>query len=209
MTLKTAVAAALPALLLSLTAQAAPAAKPEDVVIAAVDSVLDRVRSEKELLAAQPEKVYEVIDDLITPHFDFQIMSRWVLGKHWRTASAEQRELFVKEFQTLLIRTYAKGLLEFNEEKVNYLETLAGRRPEVVMVKTEVAPGGGRPPTPINYTMRLNDGRWKVVNVAFAGVSLVETYRKSFASEISNHGFDALLQKLAGKNQGLARALTE
>ncbi len=207
MTLKTAVSAAL--LLLSMTAGAAPAAKPEDVVTATVDSVLDRVRAEKELLDAQPEKVYEVIDDLITPHFDFQIMSRWVLGKRWRTASAEQRDLFVKEFQTLLIRTYAKGLLEFNEEKVNYLETLEGRRPEVVMVKTEVAPGGGQPPIPINYTMRLNDGRWKVVNVAFAGVSLVETYRKSFASEISNHGFDALLQKLAGKNQGLARALAE
>ena len=193
----------LPALTLTSPAQAID--KPEDVILGTVDSVIDRINAEREMLDAQPETVYDLINDLIIPVFDFNNMSRWILGKYWKQATEEQRATFTTEFKALLVRTYAKAVLGFTNEKVNYLETLTGSKPNIVMVKTEIVSDGGV--TPVNYTMHISDGSWKVVNVAFEGISLVETYRKSFASEIRNNGLETLLQKLVDKNEKLEQSL--
>ena len=190
---------------LTITAPAQEIDKPEDVILGTVDDVIARITAEREMLDAQPESVYNLINDLIIPVFDFNNMSRWILGKHWKEASEEQRATFTGEFKALLVRTYAKAVLGFTNERVNYLETLTGSKPNIVMVKTEIVSDGGV--TPVNYTMHISDGSWKVVNVAFEGISLVETYRKSFASEIRNNGLDTLLQKLVDKNEKLEQSL--
>ncbi len=193
--------------LLTVTAPAQDIEKPEDVILSTVDNVISRITAEREMLDAQPETVYNLINDLIIPVFDFHNMSRWILGKYWKQASEEQRGVFTTEFKDLLVRTYAKAVLGFTNEKVNYLETLTGSKPNIVMVKTQIISEAGI--TPVNYTMHISDGSWKVVNVAFEGISLVETYRKSFASEIRNNGLESLLQKLVDKNETLERSLTE
>ena len=190
---------------LAITAPAQEIDKPEDVVLSTVENVIARITAEREMLDAQPETVYDLINDLIIPVFDFNNMSRWILGKYWKEASEEQRSTFTSEFKALLVRTYAKAVLGFTNESVNYLETLTGSKPNIVMVKTEIVSDGGV--TPVNYTMHISDGSWKVVNVAFEGISLVETYRKSFASEIRNNGLDTLLQKLVDKNEKLEQSL--
>ena len=190
---------------LTLTSPAQAIDKPEDVILGTVDSVIDRINAERERLDAQPETVYDLINDLIIPVFDFNNMSRWILGKYWKQATEEQRAVFTNEFKALLVRTYAKAVLGFTNERVNYLETLTGSKPNIVMVKTEIVSDGGV--TPVNYTMHISDGSWKVVNVAFEGISLVETYRKSFASEIRNNGLETLLQKLVDKNEKLEQSL--
>ena len=185
---------------------AANTSKPEDVILTTVDNVIARITAEREMLDAQPDTVYDLINDLIIPVFDFSNMSRWILGKYWKDASAEQRNVFTSEFKNLLVRTYAKAVLGFSNEKVNYLETLTGSKPNIVMVKTEIVSDSGS--IPVNYTMHSSDGGdWKVVNVAFEGISLVETYRKSFASEIRNNGLETLIQKLVDKNEKLEQSL--
>ena len=190
---------------LTITAPAEELDKPEDVILSTVDNVIARITAEREMLDAEPETVYDLINDLIIPVFDFNNMSRWILGKYWKEASEEQRATFTSEFKALLVRTYAKAVLGFTNERVNYLETLTGSKPNIVMVKTEIVSDGSV--TPVNYTMHISDGSWKVVNVAFEGISLVETYRKSFASEIRNNGLETLLQKLVDKNEKLEQSL--
>ncbi len=50
-------------------------------------------------------------------------MSKWLLGKNWQHATELQQKRFVEEFQTLLIVTYAKALLQYSGEKIEYLPT--------------------------------------------------------------------------------------
>ena len=190
---------------LTITTHAQDIEKPEGVILSTVDNVIARITAEREMLDAQPDTVYNLINDLIIPVFDFNSMSRWILGKYWKQASEQQRAVFTEEFKDLLVRTYAKAVLGFTNERVNYLETLTGSKPNIVMVKTEIVSDAGV--TPVNYTMHISDGNWKVVNVAFEGISLVETYRKSFASEIRNNGLETLIQKLVDKNEKLEQSL--
>ena len=79
-------------------AQAA-AESPDAIVKETSDGVINRINSERSMLDAHPEKIYDLVDELIIPHFDFISMSKWVLGKNWKAASDAQRTEFVEQFK--------------------------------------------------------------------------------------------------------------
>ena len=188
--------------LAATTAAALPAA--EDVVRATTDQTVARLRAQKPDLQAHPEKIYDLIHELVIPHFDFPSMSKWVLGSNWRNATDAQRESFIAQFRTLLVRTYAKALLEYSDTDIRFLNSENNPNSNVVIVKTEVDQPGGGSAVPIHYRMHISDGGWKVVDVSVDGVSLVSTYRGSFASEISKGGLDNLIAKLVDRNEKIS-----
>ena len=178
---------------------AAPGA--DEVVRNTIDSVIERLVADKENLDSHPEQVYGLIKEIMVPHFDVPIMSRFILGKNWSTATGEQRQDFIDQFETLMIRTYAKALLEFTDEEFKYYPAESKPGSKLVIVKTEVSSvSGAASTTPIHFRMRMSDGKWKVIDVTIDGVSLVGTYRGSFASEIRKNGLDALITKLTERN---------
>lgn len=181
-------------------ATAAPSA--EEVVKSTANQVLAKLRSEREMLRQKPTALYQLVNELIIPHFDFRRMSQWVLGRYWRTASETQRSEFIDQFRTLLVRTYATALLEYSDQDIRYLPVQAPPGAKTVTVKTQVDRPGGAP-IPINYSMHNKDGDWKVFDVAVDGVSLVSTYRSTFGTQIRQDGLDALIKALAARNKEL------
>lgn len=176
------------------------AVEAQQLVIDTSTQVLERLRKDQESLKANPELIYPLVEDLVLPHFDFKRMSIWVLGKNWRKADPQQQEQFVDAFRTLLVRTYAKALLEYTEQEIKYLPFHADENAKRVTVRTEIAQPGGVN-IPINYSMFLSrSGKWKVYDISVDGVSLVTNYRTSFASEIRQGGIDKLLERLAEMN---------
>lgn len=188
-------------LMLSLvSASVAASTHPaQEVVRETANKVLERLRADKQELKENPEKIYALVHELIIPHFDFESMSKWVLGRYWRGATEAQQEQFTREFQTLLIRTYATALLEYSDQDIQYAPVNEDPESNLVTVRTEVKQDGAQS-IPINYTMHIADGEWKVVDVSVNGVSLVSTYRGSFASEVRRGSIETLLSKLAERN---------
>jgi phospholipid transport system substrate-binding protein len=132
-------------------------------------------------------------------------MSIWVLGKNWRKADGAQQKQFTNEFRTLLVRTYAKALLEYTDQKMRYLPLHAAEGAKRVTVKTEIEQAGG-PSIPLHYSIYLNkEGAWKVYDIKVDGVSLVSNYRSSFATEVRNGGIPKLLEKLAKMNEDASK----
>lgn len=187
-------------------AQAA-AQSPDAVVKETADGVINRINSERSVLDANPEKIYDLVHELVIPHFDFVSMSKWVLGKNWKDASESQRNEFVEQFKTLLVRTYARALLEYSGQAIKYFPAEDGGKPNLAVVKTELTSSGAQP-FPVAYRMYQKDQQWKVVDVTVDGVSLVSTYRGSFATQIKKSGFDSLIKELTDKNANLASNLT-
>ena len=186
-------------------AAAVSAATPgaEDVVRSTSNQVIERLAQEKQNLDAHPERLYELIQELVVPHFDFPIMSRWALGKAWNTIDAGSQEQFIVQFRTLLVRTYAKALMEYSDEKVEFLPLESDPNSNLVVIKTQVSGKGSANSTPINYRMHVSGGEWKVIDISVDGVSLIGTYRGSFAAEIRKSGIDSLIQKLTERNERL------
>ena len=52
----------------------------------------------------------------------------------------------------------------------------------------------------MSYSLRLKDNEWKVYDLSIDGVSLVTSYRGTFAQEVRKGGIEGLLQLLHDKN---------
>jgi len=172
---------------------------PQALVQETSEKMLAQIKAEQQLLAEEPERLYELVNEIVLPHFDFEYMSQLVLGKYWRRASADQRRAFTGEFRTLLVRTYAKSLSAYTDQTITFLpfRELKG---DDVTVRTEVEQPGSFP-IPIDYRLHQRAGAWKVFDIIIDDVSLVTNYRSSFTREIRKGGIEGLIGTLEQRNR--------
>lgn len=187
-------------------------APPHEVLRGASEEMLSVLHAHRDTLRTDPQALYGLVEKSLAPHVDFPLMSQLVLGRHWRTASASQRERFITEFRTLLVRFYVGALLDDPrklDELLDFSDTLIQFRPaepeedaRKALVRAEVHLPSARVVL-VSFNLRRKDDGWKVYDVTVEGVSLVTNYRSSFASEIRQGGLDALIERLAARNRAL------
>jgi phospholipid transport system substrate-binding protein len=137
---------------------------------------------------------------VIYPHADFDVIAPLVLGKHWKTAAPTDRERFKKEFRTLLVRSYSRAFVEYNNWTLRFQPIVVVGNGKKVVVKSEVLQPGLKP-VQVNYRMFQGKGGWKVYDIIIEGVSLVTNYRSSFSEDIQKKGsLSALIDSLAKRN---------
>ena len=188
------------ALVVCSSAAVAEIVTPAALVKNTANEVLEIIKNDKDIQAGDMHKINALAEDKVLPHFDFERMSRLVLGKDWSPASKEQQGLFINQFRTLLIRTYASALSKYRNQTIEY-KTLSEQSGDTdVTVKTLILQPGGEP-LPLNYKLDKAGEDWKVYDLEINGVSLVNSYRGQFSTEIRKSGMDGLIQKLADKNK--------
>jgi phospholipid transport system substrate-binding protein len=174
--------------------------EPQALVKQASDDMLKALKDHEAELETKPEKIYELVESILMPHFDFEKMSKLALGKNWRVANDEQRVRFIEEFRLLLIRTYSTAMLEYTDEEIRFLPFRDDLSRKRVTVPMEVLQAAG-PSIPMALSLYQNDAAaWKVYDVKIDGISLVTNYRSSFANEIRNGGMEQLIKNLAERN---------
>ena len=68
-----------------------------------------------------PDKVNALVGRILLPHFDTEYSARLVLGRHWKTASPEQRLRFVNSFYHSLLNSYGEALLDFTDDRLKVM----------------------------------------------------------------------------------------
>jgi len=109
------------ALAIIFLSNSAFAQSPNEIIQSAADELAVALDGRKDELAENKSELYALIDKVLLPRFDRRYAAQLVLGRHWRTASAEQRDKFIDVFYGSLLRKYADGALEFDQEKVELL----------------------------------------------------------------------------------------
>lgn len=182
---------------------AATEVSPEMLVDNTAQEVLSIVRQDKELRAGNTAKILDLVEAKVLPHFNFTRMTRLAMGKNWNKATPQQQEELVKEFRTLLVRTYSNALSTYSDYKINVEPPRSRAEDADTTVKTKVMKDSGQP-VDIDYSMEKTGDGWKVYDVTVAGVSLVTNYRSTFNSQIREGGVEKLLKTLGDKNRALA-----
>ncbi len=191
------------ALLISSAVTAGETEAPLDLLKRTSDEVIKILKEKRKAIDADPGLVYQIVDEYIIPHLDDVTLAKLALGKNWRKASNDQKIEFVDQFRTLLVRTYSKSLQEFSDQKINFFPVKMKVDATKVTVKSEVLQSGG-PSIPMDYRMRLKGDAWKVYDIKIDGVSLVTSYRGTFAQEMRKGGMEGLLKMLQDKNAKVA-----
>lgn len=177
----------------------------ENLAKSTVDKVLQVIRAEKPAFEAEPSKLYSLVDEVVLPHFDFERMSKLVLAQNWNSASDDQKDRFAKEFRALIVRTYARSLLDYTDQEVKFLPA-RNEGDNRTTIRTEVVKPGTTKPIPIDYDMYFIKNQWKVYDVKVDGVSLVMNYRSSYTEEIRKSGLDGLIDQLKNKSADAMKA---
>ena len=182
------------AVLLVAAAAANPGA-PDAVIEGAVTELTEKLSGRKDELAEDRDALYALINDILLPRFDRKLAAQLVLAKHWRTASEEQRERFINAFYNSLLRKYADGLLEFDEDRIEVIEFRGDTSAKRSLVKTNVTLNDGTT-VPVHYDLVNRGDRWLIFNVKVEGVSYVSNYRTELDSEIRTSSLAAVIERL-------------
>lgn len=174
---------------------AASPGSPDAVIEGAVDELNEKLSGRKEELAKNREELYALINEVLLPRFDRKLAAQLVLAKHWRTASEEQRERFINAFYNSLLRKYADGLLEFDEDRIEVLEFRGDASAKRSLVKTNVTLDDGTQ-VPVHYDLVNRGDHWLIFNVKVEGVSYVSNYRTEIDAEIRETSLSAVIERL-------------
>lgn len=173
---------------------------PDVLVKSITEEVVGILKKDQDIQAGDAKKAADLIETKIVPHFNFIRMTRIAMGRNWQLASPEQQKALASEFKTLLVRTYSTALSNYRDQQIDYKPMRAKPEDTEVTVRSDVKQSGSSQPVAINYEMEKTPNGWKVYDVKVGGVSLVTTYRDTFASEVRERGVDGLIKSLVAKN---------
>lgn len=178
-------------------AQEDQAPEPREIVEQTTQAVLDVLRDTD--LSAEEKRGR--IRDIAYARFDFETISRLVLGRYRDRFSEAQLEGFASEFKRFLALQYGQRVDDYEGERVRVTAQLD--RPEGdVMVRSYVV-GGSVGRAEVDYRLRRTDGEWRIIDVVAGGRSLIVSYREQIAELFQEGGAERVLERLRERNAEL------
>lgn len=149
--------------------------------------------------ASQEEK-NKIFKQLFTENLDLDFIGKYVLGRYWRTASAQQRKDFINLYKEFNVQTWSKRFDEFKGKKFVFKGTGSANNPNQLYVNTEVPVENGKP-IDVKWRVYEHNGKMKIIDIIIENVSLAQTARNEYTSYIakSPKGIDGLLENLRAK----------
>lgn len=120
-------------------------------------------------------------------YFAVKTIARWVMGRHWRQANADQRRTYLKLYEDLMVEIYADRFERYAGETldVTRAEVMDGR--DAIVHSTLARPGTGEL-IRVAWRVRARGGAFKVIDIMVEGVSMGQAQRSEFASAIKRSG---------------------
>lgn len=180
---------------LSLLGLAGPAVAADEKAEAFIANVGDEVvRILQRDDASHDEKLAE-LKTMLDSYTDLDLVARLVLGRHWNSASGEQREEYVRLFRTLLMNTMAEQLGNYGGEtfRINGSTVLNERDSQV---QTQIVNPNSGQTYDVNWRVRDSDGRLAIIDLVAENVSLVVSQRNEVGSIIERQGMDGLIETM-------------
>lgn len=162
----------------------------------ATDTLLSDFYQNEALYRSDESAYRKMVEERVAVHFDFLMMSRYVLARHWRVASDEQKLAFARAFKAILVQSYSQALFEFKGREILFLGEREGRRANDVTVQTQIKDISSGKSLNIEYRAFNTQGQWKVVDVKVEGISLLLNYRKAYDQKLSRMSLDQLIKEM-------------
>lgn len=174
-----------------------PNVGPQALIEATTKQLFHAIKTERHALRAHPARMHELLSDILFPHIDFERITRFVLGRHWRNTTPAQRTRLMQALSMHHLRTFATALTEHTDPVITYLANRSRVTDDRAVVRTVMSKSDGTSVS-VDYRLHRGDhGQWKVYDVLIDGISLVTNYRAVVSAELSNRGVDHLIRRLA------------
>ena len=147
--------------------------------------------------------------NILVRGFHIKTISRFVLGRYWKTATEAQRRAYDHIFVDFIVRVYASRFDSYNGETFEILKSVESDIEGDLIIRTRILRPSGGTPIGVDYRVRVIDGGYRVVDVVVEGISMLHTHRVEFASVINRKGMDGLLDELRNQVRVRGEATAE
>lgn len=171
------------------------ASGPQQLIQTAATAMLAELDAHRDQYRADPNKVHQLVDQVLLPHFDVDYSARLVLGRHWNDASPEQRKRFIDAFYKSLLGNYGDALVDFTGDRLKVFPYTGDPSAQNATVRTQVRKNDGST-VAVNYSLRRTDQGWKAWDVVIEGISYIKSFRDDFGAEIDQKGLDEVIARL-------------
>ena len=139
---------------------------------------------------------------LLIHGFDIPFIGRFVIGRHWRAATPDQRGDYMALYSEFFLQTYASRIGEYSGQTFTVTGARAVNAKDFV-VRTRISRPGGQPFN-ADWRVRKVDGGYRVIDIMAEGVSLAITQRSEFASVAQRIGLDGLIATLRSRTLNIS-----
>ena len=189
-------------LALFLGINGAVAATEQDAVAVAKNVADDLVKNVMQAKLSVPQK-REMFRNIFLDDADMDTITKFILGRAFKTATPEQVSSFKKTFTENFVLTWADRFNTYSGEDIVF--TGARQSAKDFYVTSEIIIKQGEKPIALIWRLRETANGLKVVDLVAEGVSMLQNYRKEYDAVLqqNNNDIDTLTKMIAAKNESL------
>ncbi len=168
---------------------------PEQVIQKLQSSLLQVMRESEQL---GYEGRFKFLEPVIEQSHDLELIIKTILGAtYWAQLDKDQKNLVINTFRQLSIATYAGRFNQYEGEQFEVIEQRALPH-EQTLVRSQLTKSDGGTVN-FDYVLQQTEGRWRIVNILFDGVSDLAIKRGEYRAIMQRDGFQALIELLKEK----------
>ena len=170
---------------------------PGSYVISTTEKAINTLTDESIDQREKESRFGKLFDD----NFDIPSISRFVLGKYWKSATKTQKKEFIVTFRNYVVKTYSSRFNEYTGEKLSLISSENESNPKLFIVHTALNREDA-PPIKVDWRVGLKKDRYVILDIIIEGISLAITQRSEFTSVIDQNdgNVDNLIKLLKEKS---------
>ena len=146
---------------------------PNELIQAKLNAVINVLQSDD----LRPTLKPLIIEKIISPIFDFELMSMLALGRtHWPKLTPDEQKKFTGLFTERLKQSYREKIMLYKDQKIQLGPAMPQRRG--ISISMDILSDGIR--FAVLYQLRKVEGHWRIYDVEIEGVSILMIYRSQF-----------------------------
>jgi phospholipid transport system substrate-binding protein len=125
--------------------------------------------------------------------FNFEEMTKNVMGTHWEKRSNEEKKEFIEVFTRYLKRAYVRKSSHRFGEKIISLQEKQGQESARVQVELIKRTEGE---VLADFFLHKKSDKWQIYDAVIEGVSITNNYRRQIQSFLAESSYEDLVKRL-------------
>jgi phospholipid transport system substrate-binding protein len=138
--------------------------------------------------------------------FDMPSIGKFVISRYWRGMSNDQQQDYINLFVNAVVESYAAQFDNYNNEKLEVLNSRNTGDSGFLVNSTIIRPGKGQP-LKVEWKIFKTPKGMKVLDIVVDGISMSISLRSEYSAVVNSHGgVEGLLDYLREKSSDKPKA---
>ena len=136
------------------------------------------------------ENRFLMIEQTINNNFAGTGIAKFVVGEAWLKASKNTKKEYIKNFKRHLALNIASMMQGYSNQKYELSESKIDNKNKIILIDMEIFSDTGS--VVVTWRVKESKGRYFVIDLIVADISLVVTKRSEFNSMLKNVNYDLI-----------------